>query len=382
MKISDIVCDAVTLPYEQDFYPTWYPGRVEKGQTIFIVRVRTDDGIEGQATCEAPFGILAIMKNTVEYLKTFLIGESPFDVERLILRFRDVARIAARPWLVENAMWDIIGKASGQPVYKIFGAARDRIRVYAAWGEIRSLEQRKDDARRLVEEGIKGVKMRFYQENMKDDLALVEAVRDAVGDKLAIMVDANQGTAVERTRGGVPPVWSYERARETAREMEKLKCTWLEEPLFRYDYDGLARLSREVSIPIAGGEINKGIHEFKHMLDKGSYSIVQPNCTMSEGISQIRKIAALADAYGKLCNPHAWIPGLGVLQSMHLVASIPNFTWLEYPYDPPKITPEVFQGIVERYYLPEADGCIPMPDAPGFGIALDEEKIKKCRIEL
>ena len=380
MKIIDILCDSVFLPYGQDFYPTWYPGRVEKGQTIFIARVRTDDGIEGQATCEAPFGILPIMKDTVEYLKTFLIGESPFDIERLIPRFRDVARIAARPWLVENAMWDVIGKACGQPVYKIFGAARDRIRVYAAWGEIRPLEQRKDDARRLVEEGVKGVKLRFYQENMKDDLALVEAVRDAVGDKLAIMVDANQGTAVERTRGGVPPVWSYERARDTAREMEKLNCAWLEEPLFRYDYDGLARLSSETGIPIAGGEINKGIHEFKQMLDKGSYSILQPNCTMSEGMSQIRKIAAIADAYGKICNPHAWIPGLGVLQSMHLVASIPNFTWLEYPYDPPKITPEVFQGIVERYYMPEADGCIPMPDAPGFGIALDEEKIKKYRI--
>jgi len=277
-------------------------------------------------------------------------------------------------------MWDVVGKASGLPVYKIFGAARDRIRVYAAWGEIRSLEQRKDDAGRLVEEGFKGVKLRFYQENMKDDLALVEAVRDAVGDKLAIMADANQGTAVERTRDGVPPVWSYERARETARELEKLNCTWLEEPLFRHNYDGLARLSAEMDIPIAGGEINKGIHEFKYMLDKGSYSIVQPNCTMSEGMSQIRKIAALADAYGKICNPHAWIPGLGVLQSMHLVASIPNFTWLEYPYDPPKITPEVFQGIVERYYRPEPDGCIPMPEGPGFGIALDEEKITRYRI--
>lgn len=380
MKITDIVYDAVFLPYDQDFYPTWYPGRVEKGQTIFAVRVRTDEGIEGHATCEAPFGILNIMKDTVEYLKTLIVGESPFDIERLILRFRDVARIAARPWLVENALWDIIGKAAGLPVYKIFGAARDRIPVYAAWGEIRSPEQRKDDARRMVEEGFRAIKLRFHHEKMKDDLALVEAVRDAVGDKLDIMVDANQGTAVERARGGIPPVWSYERARDTAREMEKLGCAWLEEPLFRYNYDELARLAREVDIPIAGGEINKGIHEFKHMMDKGSFDILQPNCTMSEGMSQIRKIAAIADSYGKICNPHAWIPGLGVLQSMHLVASIPNFTWLEYPYDPPKITPDVFQGIVGRYYFPEKDGCIPMPDAPGLGIELDEEKIKKYRI--
>ncbi|MDR1730732.1 MAG: mandelate racemase/muconate lactonizing enzyme family protein [Synergistaceae bacterium] len=380
MKITDISYDAVMMPYGQDFYPTWYPGRVEKGQTIFVVRVMTDEGIEGHATCEAPFGILSIMKETVEYLKTFLVGESPFDIERLILKFRDVARIAARPWLVENALWDIVGKASGQPVYKLFGAARDRIRVYAAWGEIRSPEQRKEDAQRLVSEGFKAVKLRFHHEKLKDDIAMIEAVRDAVGDALEIIADANQGTAVERQRDGIPPVWSYGRARDTAREMENLKCLWLEEPLFRYDYDGLARLAAEVDIPIAGGEINKGIHEFKQMLDKGSYDILQPNCTMSEGMSQIRKIAAIADSFGKLCNPHAWIPGLGVLQTMHLVASLPNFTWLEYPYDPPKITPDVFQGIVTKYYSPEKDGCIPMPDAPGFGIELDEAKIAKYRI--
>lgn len=380
MKITSISSEAVMIPYQQDFYPTWYPGKVEKGQTIFIARVDTDEGISGFATCEAPFGILPIMQETVKYLETMLLGESPFEIERLILRFRDVARIATRPWLVENALWDIIGKASGQPVYKLFGNARDKVRVYAAWGEIRSLEQRKEDAQQLVQEGFKGVKLRFHQEKMSDDIALVEAVRDAVGDKLDIMVDANQGTAIERTRSNVPPVWSFQRAKETAMELEHLSCAWLEEPLFRYDYDGLARLSQEVDIPIAGGEINRGIYEFKQMLDKGSYDIIQPNCTMSEGISQIRKIAAIADSYGKICNPHAWIPGLGVMQSMHMVAAIPNFTWLEFPYDPPKITPEVFQGIVKEYYFPEADGCIPLPKAPGLGIELDGEKIRKYKI--
>jgi L-alanine-DL-glutamate epimerase-like enolase superfamily enzyme len=135
-----------------------------------------------------------------------------------------------------------------------------------------------------------------------------------------------------------------------------------------------------VDIPIAGGEINKGIHEFKHMLDMGCFDIVQPNCTMSEGISQIRKIAAIADANGALMNPHAWIPGTGLVQSAHLVASVPNFTHLEYPYDPPVIVPEVFQGITTTFLRPEADGCIPMPEGPGFGVELDEEKIRKYSI--
>ena len=94
--------------------------------------------------------------------------------------------------------------------------------------------------------------------------------------------------------------------------MERLGCAWLEEPLWRYNFDGLAKLNEEVDIPIAGGEINIGIPDFKIMLEKGCYEILQPNCTMSTGISYIRKIAALADSYGKTVNPHAYIPGTGV----------------------------------------------------------------------
>lgn len=380
MIIKDIRYEFIEIPYREPFYPTWYPERPELGQMILLVRVMTDDGLEGHATCEAPFGIVPVLKATVEYIKSFIIGTSVFDIEKNLLHFRNVARIATRPWLLENALWDLIGKACGQPLYKIWGASRDRIKVYAAWGEVRPLEERKENAIMLVEQGFKAVKLRFYQQEMKDDIALIEAVRDAVGNRLDIMVDANQGTAVERTKNNNPPVWSYNRAKETAREMERLNCLWLEEPCYRYDFDTLARLNREVDIPIAGGEINVGVHEFKLMLEKGSYDIVQPNCTMSGGMSHIRKIAAIADSFGKICNPHAWIPGLGVLQSMHIVASIPNFTYLEYPYDPPKITPESFQGIVKDYYTVDSDGYITMPDKPGLGIDLDEEKIKRYKV--
>ena len=102
---------------------------------------------------------------------------------------------------------------------------------------------------------------------------------------------------------------------------------------------------------------------------------------MSTGISYIRKIAALADSYGKIVNPHAYIPGMGVLQSMHLVASYTNFTWLEYPCDPPSLTPEVFQGVLkENYLVDKIDGCIPMPLNPGFGVDVDEELVKKYSI--
>ncbi len=381
MKITDITYDCVEVPFAREFHPTWYPGKTEKGQVIFLVRVHTDEGITGYATMEAPHGILKLVCDTMEYAKTMVLGDSPFDIEKIMLKLRNVARIATRPWVIENACWDIIGKAAGLPVYKVLGAARDRIPVYAAWGEIRDFAERREDAQRLVEMGFRAVKIRFSNEKMEDDIAIVENVRKAVGDKLEIMCDANQGTACERNDNGFPPVWSYERARDTARELERLHCTWLEEPLWRYNFDGLARLNSEVDIPIAGGEINIGIPDFKIMLEKGCYDILQPNCTMSTGISYIRKIAALADTYGKIVNPHAYIPGLGVLQSMHLVASYTNFTWLEYPCDPPSLTPEAFQGILEENYLVDKkDGCIPMPQKPGFGINVDEKLVRKYSI--
>lgn len=240
MKITDITYDCVEVPYSQPFHPTWYPGKTEKGQIIFIARVHTDEGITGYSCMEAPHGILPIVCDTMEYVKLFVVGDDPCDIEKIMLKLRNVARIATRPWIIENACWDIIGKKANMPVYKILGAARDRIPVYAAWGELRSNEQRYDDAQRLVDMGFRAVKIRFSHEKTKDDIAIIETVRKAVGNKLEIMVDANQGTACERNNNSFPPIWSYNRALETAREMERLQCAWLEEPLWRYDFDGLA----------------------------------------------------------------------------------------------------------------------------------------------
>ena len=113
MKITDITYDCVEVPFPREFHPTWYPGRIERGQVIFVTRVHTDEGITGYACMEAPHGILSIVRDTMEYAKTMVVGDSPFDIEKLMLKLRNVARIATRPWVIENACWDIIGKAAG-----------------------------------------------------------------------------------------------------------------------------------------------------------------------------------------------------------------------------------------------------------------------------
>jgi AbrB family looped-hinge helix DNA binding protein len=121
---------------------------------------------------------------------------------------------------------------------------------------------------------------------------------------------------------------------------------WLEEPLPRFDFDSIARLSAEVDIPIAGGEANAGLHEFKWLIERRCYDILQPDATLSEGIFQLRKVAGMAEAFGLQFVPHTWADGVGMAANLQLAASVPNCGWLEFPHDPPNFTTEAFQALL------------------------------------
>lgn len=382
MKITDIKATFVEIPFPQTFYPTWRPAG-EKGQGAVIVEIATDEGVTGIGGMEANWGWGKVLLTTVEHMiKPQFVGKDPIRTEYLIKILRGISLFSARPWLIENALWDIVGKVCQQPIYKLWGASQDKIRAYAAWGEIRPPERRAEDALRLVEEGFKAVKIRIHQEKMKDDVALVEAVRKAVGDRLEIMVDANQATAPERP--GDPkfyPVWDYARAKATARELERLGVLWLEEPLARYDIQGLSKLAAEMDILIAGGEMNKGLHEFKWLLDHGCYDIIQPNCTFSEGMFQVRKLAAVAEIYYKRCIPHAWTSGPGFVANLQVAGSIPGCDYIEYPYDPPAFLVESLQGTLQEPLLRiDKEGYVHLPQKPGLGVELNREAMERYKV--
>src|SRR5439155_1857473 len=161
----------------------------------------------------------------------------------------------------------------------------------------------------MLVEGYKAVKFRFHLPDPRDDLKVVEAVRAAVGDRIEIMVDANQA-GVEPGQGGHDS-WDFATALAVARELQRLNVRWLEEPLRRHDYDGLRRLRDKLdTLPIAGGEDNHGLHEFKLLIDRGCYDILQPDALLSEGVGQLRKVAALAEASGLEMAPHTWGNGI------------------------------------------------------------------------
>ncbi len=213
---------------------------------------------------------------------------------------------------------------------------------------------------------------------MAEDLAQVEAVRRAVGDDYTLLVDANQAQQPGTPQPAPSPIWTYERALRTARELERLGVYWLEEPLDRYDLEGLTRLCAAVEILIAGGENNRGLHEYRWLIERDCYDVLQPEAMVGETMTQIRKACALAELHHKLCAPHHGGGGLGFVAHLHLCAAIPNCPFVEVFHDTPGMSSDAFQWyLAEPIRLDPADGCMAVPQRPGLGVELDEEKLRR-----
>ena len=371
MKITDLeMIPLAGPPLPRPLRPAWSPGLTRSRWGGAIVKVYTDEGIVGIG---APgYGASSSFDS---WVRPQLIGKDPFAIEQ----HARILRMANGCWGVEIALWDIIGKACGQPLYKLWGGYTDRVPAYASFIEVRTPEERADDVQRVRADGYRAVKLRLHDWDMKRDLAQVEAVRRAVGDTMTILVDANQAQQPGTPQTEPGPVWTEQRAIQTARELERLGVYWLEEPLDRYNFDGLSRLCAAVDILIAGGENNRGLHEFRWLIDRDCYDVIQPEAMVSESMSQIRKIAAYAEMHHKLIAPHHGGGGVGLFAHLHLCAAIPNATYLEVFHDPPGMTSDLFQWYVREPLRVDPEGNVHVPTAPGLGIELDEAAIARYR---
>jgi L-alanine-DL-glutamate epimerase-like enolase superfamily enzyme len=273
---------------------------------------------------------------------------------------------------IEMALWDLMGKAAGLPLYRLWGAHTDRIRAYASMVEVRTPEQRAEDALRLLDRGYTAIKLRLHSATVREDIAQVEAVRQAVGDRMAIMVDANQAQEPGTPGSETDLVWGYDRALTTARELYQLGVEWLEEPLPRHAFDEQRRLAATTDLPIAGGENNIGLHEFRTLIADHCYDVLQPDALVCGGMSLLRKVAAYAEMHHKPVAPHHGGNGLGVATHLHLSASLPNSPWIELLQDPPALEASEFQGLLAEPLVPDADGYVRVPEGPGLGITLNE----------
>jgi L-alanine-DL-glutamate epimerase-like enolase superfamily enzyme len=309
--------------------PAWNPGgtmdfRIGGGS---YTEIRTEQGLIGIGPGMDPS--LAGAANAQ------LKGRDPFDTEQHAGRLRYYVRGPAYRGAagLDIALWDLVGKASGQPLYKIWGGAKDQVVPYASMVRLGTPEERARLAAELSAAGWKAIKLRLHHESIKDDVRTVEEVRKAVGDRMEIMVDANQAQSAGDWQPGIR--WDFARALQTAKELERLGVYWLEEPLPRYAFDQLAELNRRVEVPLAGGENNIGIHEFVWMLRDGVYDILQPEGMVMNGCTDLLKIGALAKVHNKRIVPHHGGRDIGTIAHLHLVAAWTHAPYFEMLHDPP-----------------------------------------------
>ena len=365
IRITDVRIVPLRTIKDLGSYPDWLgnPRSIRIGGGA-IVEVHSDQGITGIGP--------DMDAKLLPAVKTLLTGADPFDVDLHSERLYGIqAGTGYRGTAgVEIALWDLIGKASNQPLYKLWGGGRDRVAPYSSMLRLSTPEERADIAVKLKAQGWKAIKYRSSFPTMKEDVRLVEMARKAVGNDFDIMCDGNKATLNYASQKGVP--WDFTRAVETAKEYQRMNVYWLEEPLPRYDFDGLAELNRLIEMKLAGGEGNRGIHEFRSLLEKGCFDIVQPE-VMLEGPTHLRKIAVIAESMNKFCIPHVGDSRLGTICDLHLVASWPNAPYLEIFNDVPIGNYEYPFQIFENPPTLDKDGYFNLPQGPGLGMTIKKE---------
>ena len=366
-NIDSIEIRRYRLPLDPPFSAAWDPEpRHALESTVVRVRSSEHEGV-GSGTSMAGFA---------GYEPLFL-GRDPFDVERHAAVLDNLQFYEGRMWALEIALWDLMGQIEGVPLWRMLGGASGRVRVYASTGERLSRDERVASALRLRDEGFSAIKLRMFAERLADDLEVVRAVRDAVGPEMAIMVDANQGWRVPHDTS---PSWGLGTALDVAKSLRELDVHWLEEPLHRHDYAGLAELRRRSGLAIAGGEGARELGELRQYIRHGSLDVYQPDVAWSTGIVGARQLASELRDAGAVYTPHTWGDGLLLLANLHVAAALSDGAYVEFPYDPPTWTPDRRDFLLSQPITADGDGYVSLPDRPGLGTDIDWDSLEALRL--
>ncbi|KPL55521.1 isomerase [Prosthecomicrobium hirschii] len=368
MKITAIEITHHRLPLDPPFNASW-DTRPRTHFDATIVRVKTDEGIEGIASGDTMTGFAGH--------EPMFVGQDPLAIERHYRILSNIQFHYGRCWPLDLALWDLAGKIAGQPVWKLLGGLSDRVRAYASSGTLRAPAALADAAEAYLAQGFKALKIRFHRGDWRADVAALEAVRARVGDRLELMVDCNQGW---RMSWDAYAPWSLKDALQVAREMERIGVYWMEEPLFRADRDGMRRLREMVDVRIAGGEMTREIYEFRDLIRDGCLDVVQPDAALVGGISGLRRVAAMAEAANLVFTPHTWTNGMGVVANAHLTCGLADAPFMEFPFDPPEWSLDRRDFPMRAPLTIDADGFVVLSDRPGMGYELDEDRLAATRI--
>lgn len=357
MKITDV--KVTVIPLGPRPRPSSDATFTQTEWRFSMVEVFTDEGVKG--VCPGA----GSRELTEGPLKEVILGEDPLKVERLWRKMYsgwrhptsagDSIRAMSR---IDIALWDIVGKVVGQPVYRLLGGDRDRVPAYAAGGYYepgKGLDELQREMEGYVEMGYKAVKMKVGRVSLEEDLARVKAVREAIGEDVDLMVDANHA-------------WTAYQAIRFGRAVEEYNPFWLEEPVLAEDFHGGAEVCAALDIPVATGENEYTRWGFRNLIEHRAADIIQADPGVCGGYTEWRKIAAIATAYHLPLAPH----GHGNIGA-HVVASIPEGLTVEtYP---------THQGPLSQFIelFPIENGEIVLPSEPGLGMKVNEVELGKYR---
>lgn len=340
---------------------------------VILVEIETDEGITGIGE---GFALASLESTDIfirEMLSPVLLGEDPTRIEYLWERmYRRTFRVGRRGLAlaaisaVDIALWDILGKKAGLPVYKLLGGNTHHLNAYASAGyyqEGKGLEELAEEMQTYAAQGFKAVKMKIGGASLKEDLQRVQTARRALGEDIKLAVDANNA-------------WDLPTAMRMARKFEDLDLFFLEEPISSDDVEGSAELARFTDIPIAGYETEYTRYGLKEIITKRAVDIVQTDAIWAGGISEARKIGILAGAWGMKLIPHFSAGAVSLAANLHFGASLSNVEWFELTVDDNPLRSELSQ-VFPRV----EDGQIYLPDLPGLGIDLNRDVLERYRVD-
>ncbi len=368
MRVVAVSVEQLVLDLDPPFHANWDP---EPRRTFpaTVVRVTCDEGLTGIGGGDTLHGVQPHVHH--------LLGSDPLAMERQVRVLESIDFHGPRPWPIEAALWDLVGKATGRPVATLLGGMTDRLPAYASTGAAKSAADQADVAVHVRDRGFGAIKLRVDAHDRVAALAEVTAVREAVGSDLEVMVDLNQAWRMPGdTAGSIDLVT----ARRFADALAELDVHWLEEPLPARDLAGLAQLRSDARVRIAGGELSRTMDDVLAALDADAYDVHQPDVVLAGGLWRGRTLGELIVRRGRRYSPHTWTDGLGLLANLHVAAAVGGGPFLEFPYDPHGWTPDRRDFPLAAPVEIDAQGDLVVGDRPGLGIVLDEDRVAATRV--
>ncbi|PKH22425.1 mandelate racemase [Enterobacterales bacterium CwR94] len=351
----------------------WYDTR-----TSMLVEIVTDEGHIGWGEC---YGPAKMTQAIVDELGTLLIGSDPLNSDflwhDLYSRFRDHGQkgllIQALSG-VDIALWDIRGKHFSAPAYQLLGGAwRSEVDAYATGLYRRDsgnpLVYLAEEAAEYVEQGFRAMKLKVGF-GVKEDVAVTRTLRETIGPDIALMIDANHA-------------YDAVAAIQLGRQVEELDIGWFEEPVPPEDLAGYCAVKAAISIPLAGGECEFTRMGFRDVLTRRSMDIIQPDICAAGGLSECKKIADMAMAFGVRTNPHVWGSGIGIAASLQWIATVPTHTPLSLAPAQPLLefdqTEHPIRQAILQQPIVQNKGVVSIPTGPGLGIEINRDALQFFR---